>query len=125
MLDIHGYSLGESTIEALRFVKDAILKHSSILDIPITRSLLDNVKDSRKRYMTDLEAQKAIEKEEEAKRKLEAKKDESMKSQEISVLTASLEQLQNSLTVADDSVKEDNEQLKQLLTQKECTKKDL
>ena len=37
---LHGYSLGESTIEALRFVKDAILKHSSILDIPITRSLL-------------------------------------------------------------------------------------
>ena len=69
MLDIHGYSLGESTIEALRFVKDVILKHSSILDIPITRSLLDNVKDSRKRYMADLEAQRAIEKEEEAKRK--------------------------------------------------------
>ena len=88
----------------------SILKHSSILDIPITRSLLDNVKDSRKRYMADLEAQRAIEKEEEAKRKeLEAKKkDENMKSQEISVLTASLEQLQNSLTVADDSVKEGN-----------------
>ena len=126
MLDINGYSVGESTIEAVRFVKDVILEHSSLLDIPITRSLLHNVKDSRKQYMTDLEAQKAIEKEEEAKRKeLEAKKDESMKSQEISVLTASLEQLQNSLTVADDSVKEDNEQLKQLLTQKECTKKDL
>ena len=44
MLDVHGYSLGESTIEVLRFVKDAILKHSSILDIPITRSQLDNVK---------------------------------------------------------------------------------
>ena len=64
---LHGYSLGESTIEALRFVKDAILKHSSILDIPITRSLLDNVKDSRKRYMADLEAQRATEKKEEAK----------------------------------------------------------
>ena len=48
-----------------------------------------------------------------------------MKRQEISVLTASLEQLQNSLTVADDSVKEGNEQLKQLLTHKNCTKKDL
>ena len=48
-----------------------------------------------------------------------------MKSQEILVLTASLEQLQNSLAVADDSVKEGNEQLKQLLTQKNCTKKDL
>ena len=47
------------------------------------------------------------------------------KSQEILVLTASLEQLQNSLTVANDSVAEVNEQLKQLLTQKNCTKKDL
>ena len=48
-----------------------------------------------------------------------------MKSQEILVLTASLEQLQNSLTVADDSVKEGNEHIKQLLIQKNCTKKDL
>ena len=75
MLDIHGYSLDESTIKALWFAKDAILKHSSILDIPIARSLLDNVKDSRKRRMADLEVQRAIEKEEKAKRKeLEAKK---------------------------------------------------
>ena len=48
-----------------------------------------------------------------------------MKSQEISVQAASLQQLQNSLTAADDSVTEVNEQLKQLLTQKNCTKKDL
>ena len=47
--------------------------------------------------MADLEAQRAIEKEEEAK-----KKDGNMKSQEISI-----------------------KQLKQLLTQKNCTKKDL
>ena len=95
MLDIYGYSLRESTIEALRFVKDATLKHSSILDIPIIRSLLDNVKNSRKRYMADLEAQRAVEKEQEAKRKepQAKKKNENMKSQEISVLTASLEQL--------------------------------
>ena len=44
MLDINGYSLDESTIKALWFAKDAILKHSSILDIPIARSLLVNVK---------------------------------------------------------------------------------
>ena len=57
---------------------------------------------------------------------LEAKKkDEKMKSQEILVLTASLEQLQNRLTVADDGVKEGNEHIKQLLTQKNCTKMDL
>ena len=40
-----------------------------------------------------------------------------MKSQEILVVTTSLEQLQNILTVADDSVKEGNEHIKQLLTQ--------
>ena len=40
MLNIHGYSL--------LFVKDAISKHSTMLDITITRSLLENVKDSRK-----------------------------------------------------------------------------
>ena len=40
MLDAHGNSLGESTIEALRFVKDAILRYPSILDIPVTRSLV-------------------------------------------------------------------------------------
>ena len=51
------------------------------------------------------------------------KKDGNLTIQKISVLTASLEQLQNSLTVADDSIKEGNEQLKQLLTQKNFTKK--
>ena len=77
--------------------------------------------------MADLEAMKSIEIKDEAKKKdLEAKKkDEFMKSQELSVLRASLGQLQNSLTVADDSVKEDNGQLKQLLTLKNCTKKEL
>ena len=33
--------------------------------------------------------------------------------------------IQNRLTVADDNVKEGNGQLKQLLTEKNCTKKDL
>ena len=118
-------TLGESPIEALRFVKDAILQHS-IIDILITRSLLEVVKDSWKLYMVDLEAMKSIEiKEEVKKREPEAKqKDEAMKSQELSVLGASLGQLQISLTGADDSIKESNEQLKHLLTLKNCTKKE-
>ena len=124
MLDVHGHSLGESTIEALRFVKDALLQYSSILDIPITRSLLDDVKDAWRRYVADLESAKKIEQEEEArKKKLEAQnKVEAEKSQELSVVRASLQQLQSSLAVADDSVKEGNDQLKQLLSQKNCTK---
>ena len=57
------------------------------------------------------------------KRARSKKKDGNLTIQKISVLTPSLEQLQNSLTVADDSIKEGNEQLKQLLTQKNFTKK--
>lgn len=53
------------------------------------------------------------------------KKNKAMKSQELSVLRASLGKLWNSLTVADGKrmmVKEGNKQLKQLLTLKNCTK---
>ena len=127
MLDAHGNSLGESTIEALRFVKDAILRYPSILDIPVTRSLIDNVKDARTRYMADLESTRKIEQEEAArKRELDAqKKVEYEKSEELSVVRVSLQQLQNGLAVADDSVKEGNDQLKELLSQKNCTKHQL
>ena len=89
----------------LRFVKDAISQHSSILDIPITRSLFKVVKDSRKRYMANLGAMKSIERKEVKKRELEGKV---MKIQVVSVLRASLGQLQNSLAVADNSFKEGN-----------------
>ena len=51
MLDFHGNSMDESTIEALRFVKGALLQYPSILDIPIRRSLINNVKDARKWYV--------------------------------------------------------------------------
>lgn len=53
------------------------------------------------------------------------KKNKAMKSQELSVLRASLGKLWNSLTVTDGKrmmVKEGNKQLKQLLTLKNCTK---
>ena len=89
----------------LRFVKDAISQHSSILDIPITRSLFKVVKDSRKRYMANLGAVKSIERKEAKKRELEGKV---MKIQVVSVLRVSLGQLQNSLAVADNSFKEGN-----------------
>ena len=69
MLNVHGYSLGESTIEALWFVKDVILQHSPILGIPITKSLYEVVRDSRKLYMTDFEAMKSTERKEEVKKR--------------------------------------------------------
>ena len=82
-------SLGESTIEALRLIKDALLQYPSIFDNPIPRSLKDNVKDARKRYMADLESIRQIEQEEAArKRELDAKnKVEFEKSEIFSVIS--------------------------------------
>ena len=59
--------LGESTIKALRFVKDALLQYPYILYIPITRSSIDNVKDARKRYVAEFESTRKIEQEETAR----------------------------------------------------------
>ena len=53
------------------------------------------------------------------------KKVEYEKSEELSVVRVSLQQLQNGLAVADDSVKEGNDQLKELLSQTNCTKHQL
>ena len=74
MFNVHVISLGESTIEALRFVKDALLPYPSILDIPTTRSLVNKVKDARKRYVANLESTRKIEEEEVTRKKeLDAK----------------------------------------------------
>ena len=98
MLDVHGHSLGESTIEALCFVKDALLQYPSILDIPITRSLIDNVKDARKRYMANLGSIRKIEQEEAArKREMEAQNTVEQEERGIvccqSIFTTTTEQL--------------------------------
>ena len=47
ILDIHGHSLKKDTTEALRVVKDAILRHPSLLDVPIKKEMLRSVKASR------------------------------------------------------------------------------
>ena len=55
IIGIHGPSIQEDTIEALRIVKDTILNYGSIFDVPITRSLMDYVKLARQRYDAYLE----------------------------------------------------------------------
>ena len=60
ILDIHGYSLKEDTIEALRVVKDAILRNPSLFDVPVTKEMLRSVKGSRQRYQVDLEAKRLL-----------------------------------------------------------------
>ena len=54
LLEIHGSSLKKEIIEAIRIVKDNILKYQSILDIPVTKEMISIVSSSRQLYMDHL-----------------------------------------------------------------------
>ena len=59
IIGIHGNSLQADTVEAgtmeaLRMVKDTILSHGSIRNVPITKGLLESVKLAKQRYNHDL-----------------------------------------------------------------------
>ena len=69
MVQLRGSSIGPDTIEALRFVKDFILSCGFILDIPITKSLLQAAELAHSRYQADLEVKRKL-KEDEEKAKL-------------------------------------------------------
>ena len=58
ILEVHGRSLGEDTLEASRVVKDAIVNSGSVLNIPITHTLIISVKNSYQKYQADLEAKR-------------------------------------------------------------------
>ena len=60
MVQLHDASIGPDTIEVLRFVKDTILSCGSILDVPVTKSLLQAAKLAHSRYQADLEVKRKL-----------------------------------------------------------------
>ena len=133
ILEIHGHSLKEDIIEALRVVKDAILRYPSLLDIPVTKEMLQNAKALRQRYQVDLEAKgfllerEAAKKTEEQRRKDVERENELKKehSKELQTVKTALSQIENGICIADESVDEGNREFKELLSKKNATRKDL
>ena len=76
LLQVHGSSTSEKTIEAFRFVKDENCRVGGIMKFPINRELLSSVKGAHGRYVADLEAERELrEKEEREKKKAEKEKE--------------------------------------------------
>ena len=130
IIGIHGNSIHADTIEAIRFVKDTILNYGSIFDVPITKGLLDSVKLSKQRYDADLENKRKLreaeaEKLEILKQKSKEDQQKVVKHQELQEIKAKLQQISDGLSVADEILKEGNDALKQSLTQKNSTRKEL
>ena len=58
MLSIHGRSIQEDTLVALRIVKDGILQAGGILNVPISNNLIISVKNAHSKYFLDLQAKR-------------------------------------------------------------------
>ena len=104
----HGVSLKEETIEALRLVKDYILRNKGYMNIDITKDLMESCKSSSTRYKAYLDAQK--EKEKEEARKMKEK--EIKESRDQLVLERGV--LVNRLKIADDCIDQGNIELAEL-----------
>ena len=117
LLSLHGSSIKDETIVALRMVKDYILSVGGITKVSVNKQLLSSVKSARQRYESDLAAKRRLE---------EAKQSEKEKKQEIDSLNEELqlidEQLkmkENGIKVALETVEEGNKNLeKELATPK-------
>ncbi|XP_065681343.1 uncharacterized protein LOC136094973 [Hydra vulgaris] len=127
IIQLHGTSLDPKTIEALRFVKHTILSFGFIIDIPITKSFIQSVKFAHSSYKADLEAKRRLKEKEEKHiktKETEETKQHVLKNEKEAIL-ASIQQIKNGLSVADDLVFEGNSDLKKCLLQKNSTRNEL
>ena len=60
MIQVQDFDLDSDTIERLRLVDDTILSYGSILNIPITKYLLESAKLAYSRYGADLAAKRRL-----------------------------------------------------------------
>ena len=58
LLQVHGSQIKEDTIEAVRLVKDQIIKRNGIMNVPITKDWLKSCQSASQKYNVYLEAKK-------------------------------------------------------------------
>ena len=98
-------------------VKDTSLIYGPIFVVAIIKDLLESVKLAKQLYNHDLEKKKRKKKKiaEAEKLQVPAKKDEEKVQQELQQLHSKVRQVSDGLAVADDLVKECNDELKNCL----------
>ena len=114
ILDVHGSSIQEDTIVALRFVKDELILRGGVLNIKLNRELIDLCKGARKIYqdhLIALERQKELEckAREEAERRKESEKGRKEKVERIQKMERDLELLMTGVIAADKAISEGND----------------
>ena len=126
MLKIHGSSLGEDTLTAVRLVKDYVIKCGGSEKVPLTNGLMNSCRKAWNRYNAYLEEQKELEKREREAEEaaaaaavaLEAKKDANKKKEEkMQRISQKINAVESGITVAEQSMTEANQQLSAILAE--------
>ena len=120
LLQVHGSSTSEKTIEALRFVKDEICRVRGVMKFRINRELLSSIKGAHGRYVADLEWERELrEKEEREKKKAKKEREENAeKNESLAKLEIELKKHQTNLKVAEESIEMGNQKLQEALSER-------
>ena len=120
MLDAHGYCMQENTIEALRLVKDEVLRVCSVMKVNITTDLILEVKGAYGKYVADSEQKKAMEdaiKWDKEKMNNDAKKNQEGKSLQETI-DGDIRHCENSIKTADELFADANVTVQKALSAK-------
>lgn len=116
ILAVHGFSIKEDTLEALRLVKDFLILNGGGDEVEVTKELRKSCEASHARYKCYLSQQKKIEEEEAARKKTE--EELKQKKDEIESLEREREILLKSIKVADNCIEEGNIELESITKSK-------
>ena len=127
MLSVHGRSTDQTTMEALRLVKDYINLHGGVSKIKVCKDLIKRSSMARQRYEEDLKAQRTLkEDEEEANKEKTEKKEARQKCRLLeSELRNDLERTNKNLKLSNDLLKDGESELESLTKAEKVDKKKL
>ena len=92
---VHDFSIKEETLEAIRMVKDFIIRNDGVMNIEISKDLIEHCKVSRTGYQCYLNEQRKIHEEEKSRKKLRGKKSKNELTRKKAVLIKSMKVAEN------------------------------
>ena len=112
ILAVHGFLIKEETLEAIRIIKDLIIRNNGVMNIEINKDLIEHCKVSHATYQCYLNEQRKIHEEEKSRKKLsqeEESKNELIREKAVLI---------KSMTVAENCVDEGNTESENLTKSK-------
>ena len=119
VLSVHGYSIKEETLEAIRLVKDFIIRNGGVVNIDISKDLIEYCKGSHTRYQCYLSEQRKIQQEENARKKIlqqNEPKDQLLHEKDV---------IMQSIKVAENCIDEGNAALEEIIKAKNINREKL